>query len=44
MLSLEAKEAVIRKPDIFAEKYNKINFRNFSENTRMDIKSVDLKA
>jgi hypothetical protein len=30
--------------DLFAEKFVKVTFRDFSNNTRMDIKNVDLKA
>lgn len=30
--------------EIFAERLNKVTFRDFSNNTRMDIKNVDLKA
>lgn len=29
--------------DLFAEKFVKVSFRDFSNNTRMDIKNVDLK-
>lgn len=29
--------------EIFAERLNKVTFRDFSNNTRMDIKNVDLK-
>lgn len=29
--------------DLFAEKFVKVTFRDFSNNTRMDIKNVDLK-
>ena len=30
--------------ELFAEKFVKVTFRDFSNNTRMDIKNVDLKA
>lgn len=29
--------------DLFAEKFLKVTFRDYSNNTRMDIKNVDLK-
>ena len=29
--------------DLFAEKFNKVTFRDFSNNTRMDIKNAELK-
>jgi hypothetical protein len=32
------------KDDLFAEKFVKVTFRDFTNNTRMDIKNVDLKA
>jgi hypothetical protein len=32
------------KEELFAEKFVKVTFRDFSNNTRMDIKNVDLKA
>lgn len=32
------------RDELFAEKFHKVTFRNFSNNTRMDIKNVDLKA
>ena len=34
----------LSQTDLFAEKFNKITFRDFSNNTRMDIKNVEMKA
>jgi hypothetical protein len=34
----------INSYEIFAERLHKVNFRDFTNNTRMDIKNVDLKA
>ncbi len=41
MLSLL--EAPQTQEELFAEKVNKITFRDFANNTRMDIKNVELK-
>ena len=35
---------ISQKDDLFAEKFIKVTFRDFSNNTRMDIKNVELKA
>ena len=34
----------LSQTDLFAEKFNKITFRDFSNNTRMDIKNVEMRA
>lgn len=37
------KETPTRNDDLFAEKFVKVSFRDYSNNTRMDIKNVDFK-
>ncbi len=33
-----------RNEDLFGEKFFKVTYRTFANNTRMDIKNVDLKS
>jgi len=44
MQQMMENSTVNAKEELFAEKFVKVTFRDFSNNTRMDIKNVDLKA
>jgi len=44
MMNLLDNSHLSQKDDLFAEKFIKVTFRDFTNNTRMDIKNVELKA